>query len=63
MGYLAKAGKDEKNIKLALAYGTIMASFTVEDFSLERLKKVTDKEIKIRLHEFRNMTHFIGEAV
>ncbi len=63
MGYLAKEGNDEKNIKLALAYGTIMASFTVEDFSLERLKKVTNKEIEMRLKEFKNMTHFIGETL
>lgn len=58
LGYLAKEAGDERKIKLALVYGTIMASFAVEDFSLERLKRVTPDEIKKRVMEFKEMTHF-----
>ena len=62
LGYLAKQClspiQDEKNIMLALAYATIIASFTVEDFSLERLKKVTADEIEKRFQLFKDMTHF-----
>lgn len=58
LGYLAKEGVNEKNIKYAIAYGAIIASFTVEDFSLERLKRVTNKEIEARFREFKKMTHF-----
>ena len=37
MGYLAKAGKtDIASLKNAMAYGTVVASFTIEDFSLSR---------------------------
>jgi sugar/nucleoside kinase (ribokinase family) len=60
LGYLAKEGGEEKNIKTAIVYGTIMASFTVEDFSLERLKTVTDEEIEKRFQQFKKMTHFGG---
>ncbi len=58
LGYLAKEGLDEKKIRRALVYATIIASFTVEDFSLERLKRVTDKEIEKRFQEFKDMTNF-----
>jgi len=58
LGYLAKEGGDEKKIRLALVYATIIASFTVEDFSLERLKRVTDKDIEKRFQEFKDMTNF-----
>ena len=41
MGYLAEQKKiDPLTLKTALAYGTLVASFTVEDFSLERMKKI-----------------------
>ena len=58
LGYLAKEGGDEKKIRQALVYATIIASFTVEDFSLERLKHVTDKEIEKRFQEFKDMISF-----
>ena len=38
MGYLAEQGNFEpKTLKEAMAYGILVASFTVEDFSLDRL--------------------------
>jgi sugar/nucleoside kinase (ribokinase family) len=42
MGCLAERGSfDPRTLKEALAYGTVVASFTVEDFSLDRLKMMT----------------------
>ena len=41
MGYLAEQGNFEpRTLKEALAYGTLVASFTVEDFSLDRMKRI-----------------------
>ena len=59
LGYLAKMGIDEeKTIKPAMVYGTVMASFTVEDFSLNRLKMVRPEEIEARFREIKRITHF-----
>jgi hypothetical protein len=41
-----------------MAYGTILASLTVEDFGLERLKRTTRREIDDRLDSYRRMLDF-----
>ncbi len=57
MGYLAKAKRYNQGVlKEAIIYGTIMATFAVEDFSLRKLATVTDKDIKNRLKEFKKFT-------
>jgi sugar/nucleoside kinase (ribokinase family) len=59
MGYLAKADKfDELTLKKALVYGSIMASFAVEDFGPWRLTTLTEPEIEKRLKEFKQLTCF-----
>jgi len=59
VGYLAKAGRvDDATVRKAVIYGSVMASFTVEDFSLNRLKELSPSEIKQRYREFKNLTHF-----
>ncbi|MCG8583646.1 MAG: PfkB family carbohydrate kinase [Pirellulales bacterium] len=59
MGYLAEQGKfDPKTLKESLAFGTLAASFTVEDFSLDRLKDIERREIDTRLAEYRQMLTF-----
>lgn len=59
MGYLAEAQKaDFGTLKTALAYGTVVASFTIADFSLHRLTAVTRMEIDERLEAFRQFTSF-----
>ncbi|MFQ5328722.1 MAG: PfkB family carbohydrate kinase [Thermodesulfobacteriota bacterium] len=59
MGYLANTEKlDEDGIRQAIILGSVMASFNVEDFSLERLKGLTNEEIKGRYGEFKRLTHF-----
>ncbi|MEA5113587.1 MAG: PfkB family carbohydrate kinase [Geobacteraceae bacterium] len=61
MGYLANTGNlSEAGIRQAIIIGSVMASFTVEDFSLERLKVLTYPEIEDRYRSFKSMTHFEG---
>lgn len=60
-GYLAKAGGDEitfENLCQAVVYGSVLASFNVEAFSLERLKTVTTEQIAERYDMFRRMSRF-----
>ncbi len=59
MGYLAeKDCCDPKTLKEAIAYGTLTASFTVEDFSLDRLKNISRKDLDRRMIEYRKMLSF-----
>lgn len=59
LGYLAKNGRaDEGNLRKAVIYGSIMASYTVEAFSLDRLKSVTKEDIEGRYQEFENLVRF-----
>jgi hypothetical protein len=59
MGYLSeRQAHDPKTLKTALAYGTVVASFNVEDFSLERLKQVERADLDRRLAEYRQMLTF-----
>jgi sugar/nucleoside kinase (ribokinase family) len=59
MGYLAEQGRFDANaIKTAMAYGTLTASFTVEDFSLDRLKTITREDLERRMEEYRRMLSF-----
>jgi sugar/nucleoside kinase (ribokinase family) len=59
LGYLARARDlDETHLRRALVYGSVMASFAVEEFGLKRLLRVRPKEIEARFDEFKRMTHF-----
>ena len=59
MGYLAERGNFEpRTLKEALAYGTLVASFTVEDFSLDRLKRIDRADLDRRMQEYRRMLSF-----
>jgi len=59
MGYLAEQGNfDPRTLKTALAYGTIVASFTVEDFSLDRLRQIERGDIEKRMTDYRKMLSF-----
>jgi sugar/nucleoside kinase (ribokinase family) len=59
MGYLASdTSPPPGRLRRAIAYGTVVASLTVEDFSLERLKRATRAEIDQRLEEYRKMLAF-----
>lgn len=59
MGTLATAGRFEPDvIRRAMVMGSVMASFTVERFSLDRLRDLTQPEIHKRFSEFKRLTHF-----
>jgi sugar/nucleoside kinase (ribokinase family) len=59
MGYLARARRhDPAVMRRAIVLGSVLASFAVEQFSLERLKTLTHEEIRARFAEFRQLTHF-----
>ena len=56
MGALCASGKtDKESIRQAMVYGSIVASFGVEEFSLERLVRLDRDEIEIRVAEFKEM--------
>ncbi len=59
MGYLAGADTDDfESLKKAAVCGSVMASFCVEKFGLNRLTELTFPEITERYHEFHRMTQF-----
>lgn len=59
VGYLAGVNRvDPAAIRQAIIFGSVMASFNVEKFSLDRLKELTFTEIQLRYREFKEMTHF-----
>jgi sugar/nucleoside kinase (ribokinase family) len=61
MGYLANTGNlSEAGIRQAIIVGSVMASFNVEDFSLDRLRTLTYQEIEERYRSFKAMTYFEG---
>ncbi|NLZ06101.1 MAG: sugar kinase [Phycisphaerae bacterium] len=59
LGCVAQQGRaDFDTLKLALAYGTVVASFTIADFSLNGLSGTVRKDIDARLEELRRFTSF-----
>jgi sugar/nucleoside kinase (ribokinase family) len=59
MGYLARTGRtDFSALRTAVAYGTVVASFTIADFSLNGLTNITRRDIDIRLEMLRRFTCF-----
>jgi hypothetical protein len=59
MGYLASVGKiNEKTLRSAMVYGSVVGSFTVERFGVDRLATVTRREIAARAKLFSKLTAF-----
>ncbi|MBI3007503.1 MAG: sugar kinase [candidate division NC10 bacterium] len=59
LGYLANTGNFSlDNIRKAVIMGSVMASFAVEDFSLNRLTRLTYPEIEARYREFKALAQF-----
>jgi len=59
MGYLASQDKlDEAALRRAMIFGSVMASFNVEEFGTERVQRLTHEEINQRFSEFKRFTHF-----
>jgi sugar/nucleoside kinase (ribokinase family) len=59
MGYLSNTMNfDEANIRKAIIFGSVMASYNVEAFSLDKIKSLDYSEIENRYQEFKRLTHF-----
>ncbi|HKQ85936.1 MAG TPA: PfkB family carbohydrate kinase [Candidatus Acidoferrales bacterium] len=59
MGYLASIGRiDERTLRSAMVYGSVVGSFTVERFGVERLANVTRRELVARARRFSKLTAF-----
>ena len=60
LGYVASqdAGADDATLRRAMTYGSVLASFNVEEFGTERVRRLTREEIDDRYAEFRRMTTF-----
>ncbi len=56
MGYLSMVNDvSEANLRRAIAVGTVMASFCVESFSADRLKALTENDIRSRISQLLNL--------
>jgi sugar/nucleoside kinase (ribokinase family) len=59
MGQLARsADHSQRGIRRAIVYGSVVASFTVEDFGVKRLTKVSHQDIEERYKSFTELTDF-----
>ncbi|VAX19047.1 Ribokinase [hydrothermal vent metagenome] len=61
MGHIARMNEEKLNDRLlrqAIIMGSAMASFTVEKFSVDRLKELDRKDIADRFRQFKQLTHF-----
>jgi sugar/nucleoside kinase (ribokinase family) len=59
MGYLSSQEKlDEAAMRRAMIFGSVMASFNVEEFGTERVQRLTHDEINERFRAFKKMTNF-----
>jgi sugar/nucleoside kinase (ribokinase family) len=59
LGYLAGCGDTcDASLARAIIYGSTLASFAVEDFSIDRLLRLTKAEIADRFRHFKRLTHF-----
>jgi sugar/nucleoside kinase (ribokinase family) len=65
MGYVA-AHRDDLDHELlcrAMAYGTALASFNVEEFGVERVARLTSEEIADRVGELQRITQFVEKPI
>jgi sugar/nucleoside kinase (ribokinase family) len=59
MGYLSSQDTlDEAAMRRAMIFGSVMASFNVEEFGTDRVRRLTHAEINDRFRAFKRMTHF-----
>jgi sugar/nucleoside kinase (ribokinase family) len=59
LGYLASRSEiHDRELRRAIIFGSVLASFTVEKFSLDRLREITLNDVHERYQDFRALTHF-----
>lgn len=62
LGYLAHKGSlDAKTLRQAVIMGSTLASFAVQDFSLDRFRTLTHQEIQSRFAAFHSLTQFSAD--
>lgn len=63
MGYLARRQRrDAQTVRQGIIIGSVMASFSVEDFSIDRLRTIKNGEIRQRFADFKALTDFDAEG-
>ena len=64
IGYLASRNEiDDRELRRAIIFGSVLASFTVEKFSLDRLREITIADVHLRYQAFRALTQFDDHEV
>lgn len=64
IGHLAKTGDlSEENLRRAVIKGSTMASFCVENFTLNRMRNLTETEITARCQRLKELSHFENETL
>ena len=64
VGYMASVDSEEPDdLRRAMVYGSVMGSFAVESFSIDRFRSLDEKEILHRIREFKEMTAFEHQLV
>lgn len=59
LGYLASRREvHDRELRRAIVFGSVLASFTVEKFSLDRLREISLRDVHERYTDFRALTHF-----
>ncbi len=61
LGYLDSVGTDALDateLRRAMVFGSVMASFNVENFGTERVRSLEPSEVEARLADFKSLTHF-----
>lgn len=59
VGYLSTRDRlQEKTLRQAVIFGSVMASFDVQNFSVDSFKKLTLSQIKSRYRKFKKLIHF-----
>jgi sugar/nucleoside kinase (ribokinase family) len=59
LGYLASRSEvTDRELRRGIVFGSVLASFTVEKFSLDRLREITLADVQERYQDFRALTHF-----
>jgi sugar/nucleoside kinase (ribokinase family) len=59
LGFLASRQEiHDRELRRAIIFGSVLASFTVEKFSLDRLREITLRDVHERYQDFRALTHF-----
>ncbi|MGH8099786.1 MAG: PfkB family carbohydrate kinase [Chthoniobacterales bacterium] len=59
MGYLASVPRaTDAALRRAMVYGSVMGSFAVERFGLERLRQIKRRDIDLRARHFADLTRF-----